>query len=282
MSSESSIDLVKQLIAHLDSLRSAGIVLVPRGVALELPNSAKLVELVEQVVKPVAQHFGMEQIRSSGDSEATPSFFATQPAPLPETPDGRRHSLKLLASEIADCNLCGELYSTRTQTVFGVGPVDPDVAFVGEAPGADEDRQGEPFVGRAGQLLDRIIVASGFTRKEVYIFNTLKCRPPNNRTPQASECTNCRPYFERQFDLVNPKYVVALGATAAKNLLQTGLGIGKLRGQVHQYRNRPLICTFHPSALLRDDSGAMRRDCWEDMKLLLRTMGRPIPDVKKG
>jgi DNA polymerase len=214
--------------------------------------------------------------------QETPSFFASPPIPPPDTPDGRRHALKLLATEIADCNLCGELYSTRTQTVFGVGPVDPDVAFVGEAPGADEDRQGEPFVGRAGQLLDRIIVASGFTRKEVYIFNTLKCRPPNNRTPQASECANCRPYFERQFELVSPKYVVALGATAAKNLLQTGLGIGRLRGQVHQYRNRPLICTFHPSALLRDDSGGMKRDCWEDMKLLLRTMGRPIPEVKKG
>jgi DNA polymerase len=156
------------------------------------------------------------------------------------------------------------------------------VAFVGEAPGADEDRQGEPFVGKAGQLLDRIIVASGFSRKEIYIFNTLKCRPPNNRTPHPSECANCRPFFEKQFDLVNPKYVVALGATAAKNLLQTGLGIGRLRGQVLQYRERPLICTFHPSALLRDETGVMKRQCWDDMKLLLNTMGRPIPEVKRG
>jgi DNA polymerase len=166
--------------------------------------------------------------------------------------------------------------------VFGVGPIDPDIAFVGEAPGADEDRQGEPFVGRAGQLLNRIIAACGFTRGDVYIFNTLKCRPPNNRTPTADECDNCRPFFEKQFDLINPKYVVALGATAAKSLLQTTTGIGRLRGKAYQYRGRPLVCTYHPSALLRDESGAMKRDCWEDMKFLLRTMGRPIPEVKRN
>jgi uracil-DNA glycosylase family 4 len=214
--------------------------------------------------------------------EAAQTFFASPPAPHPETPDGRRQALNMLASEISECNLCGELYSTRTQTVFGVGPIDPEIAFVGEAPGADEDRLGEPFVGRAGQLLDRIIVACGFTRKEVYIFNTLKCRPPNNRPPHASECANCRPYFEQQFELVNPRYIVALGGTAAKNLLQTGEGISSLRGKVCQYRGRPMICTFHPSYLLRDETGARKRECWDDMKLLLRTMGRPIPEAKRG
>jgi uracil-DNA glycosylase family 4 len=275
MSSDNSLNLVQQLLAHMESVRSAGITLVPRGEAIKLPEpSTQTNEVAEFEAKRLANHFGMEK------PPATP-YFVPPPIPFPDSPDGRRHALKVLATEISDCNLCGELYSTRTQTVFGVGPIDPDVAFVGEAPGADEDRQGEPFVGRAGQLLDRIIVACGFTRKEVYIFNTLKCRPPNNRTPLPEECSNCRPYFERQFELVNPKYVVAVGATAAKNLLQTTSGIGRLRGQVHQYRNRPLICTFHPSALLRDHSGAMKRDCWEDMKLLLRTMGRPIPEVKK-
>jgi DNA polymerase len=156
------------------------------------------------------------------------------------------------------------------------------VAFCGEAPGADEDRQGEPFVGKAGQLLTRIISGSGLKRDEVYIFNTLKCRPPGNRTPTTEECANCRPFFERQFDLIRPKHLVALGGTAAKSLLQTATGITRLRGHVYEYRGVPLICTFHPSALLREGGECMKRDVWEDMKLLLRTMGRPIPEVKKG
>jgi uracil-DNA glycosylase len=268
-SEESSFDLSQQLLAHLESLRAAGIMFAPRGPALELPKlSWRATEL--------------SSTPNLGQLEGTQSLLAPSPIPLPDSPEFRRQALTILASEISECNLCSELFSTRTQTVFGVGPLDPDVAFVGEAPGADEDRLGEPFVGKAGQLLNRIIGACGFTRKEVYIFNTLKCRPPNNRTPSPTECTNCRPYFERQFELVKPKHIVALGATAAKSLLQTGLGIGKLRGKVYQYGGRPLICTFHPSALLRDDSGAMKRDCWEDMKLLLQTMGRPIPDAKRG
>jgi uracil-DNA glycosylase len=275
MSSEEPINLSQQLLAHMESLRAAGIMFAPRGPALVLPKLTLPINEPDpaqsMVPKPGIQ------------PQTTPSLFvAAPPTLLPDSPSERRHALTVLASEISGCDLCSELFSTRTQTVFGVGTIDPDVAFVGEAPGADEDRMGEPFVGRAGQLLTRIIGACGFTRKEVYIFNTLKCRPPNNRLPTSSECDNCRPYFERQFELVRPKHVVALGATAAKNLLQTGLGIGKLRGKVYQYRDRPLICTFHPSALLRDDSGAMKRDCWEDMKLLLRTMGRPIPDVKRG
>jgi uracil-DNA glycosylase family 4 len=282
MPTESSLNLNQQLLAHMESLRIAGILFMPRGEPLELPNLVQ--QPNETAVTPKVRLEVQEPDRQSSPvkPETTAPFFASPPVPPPDTPDGRRHALKMLASEISECNLCGELFSTRTQTVFGVGPIDPDVAFVGEAPGADEDRQGEPFVGRAGQLLDRIIVASGFTRKEVYIFNTLKCRPPNNRPPHASECANCRPYFEQQFELVNPKYVVALGATAAKNLLQTGEGIGSLRGKVSQYRGRPLICTYHPSYLLRDETGTKKRECWDDMKLLLKTMGRPIPEVKRG
>ena len=247
------IDFARQVRAHLDALRAAGVTFVPRGEPLTIAPA------------PVA----------------VPEIVA-EPAPPPDPLAGRTRELTVLAAEVAGCNRCEGLFSTRTQTVFGVGPIDPDVAFVGEAPGADEDRTGEPFVGRAGQLLTRIINGCGFKREEVYIFNTLKCRPPGNRTPTPDECANCRPFFERQFDLVRPKFVVALGGTAAKSLLNTTTGITRLRGKLYEFRGVPLVCTFHPSALLRDESGAMKRDVWEDMKLLLRTMGREIPTVKKA
>lgn len=252
------IDLARQLRAHVESLRAAGVTFVPRGEPLRIAPA------------PV--------------SEPEP-----EPAPPPDPLAERKRELTVLASEVEKCDRCPELFATRRQTVFGVGPIDPDVAFVGEAPGGDEDRVGEPFVGKAGQLLTRIINGCGFKREEVYIFNTLKCRPPGaagsgsaNRPPTPEECANCRPFFERQFDLVRPKYVVALGGTAAKHLLNTSTGITRLRGRFYEYRGVPLICTFHPSALLRDETGAMKRDVWEDMKLLLRTMGREIPTVKKA
>jgi uracil-DNA glycosylase len=254
------IDLAQQLRYHLDALRAAGVLFVPRGEPLaHRPHLAQ----------PAAEQQGADAPRS--------------PGPPADPLEERRRELTVLAAEVAKCDRCADLFSTRTQTVFGVGPIDPDVAFVGEAPGADEDRQGEPFVGRAGQQLNDIITKGlKFKREEVYIFNTLKCRPPGNRTPTTEECANCRPFFERQFDLIRPRHLVALGGTAAKALLQTATGITRLRGKVYDYRGVPLICTFHPSALLRDDSGNMKRDVWEDMKLLLRTMGRPIPEVKKG
>lgn len=245
------IDITRQLRAHLESLRAAGVLFVPRGEPLTIAPAQPVVE----TAAPVAV------------SDPTAE---------------RRRELTVLAEEVSKCQRCESLFSTRTQTVFGVGPIDPDVAFVGEAPGADEDRQGEPFVGKAGQLLTRIITGSGFQRENVYIFNTLKCRPPGNRTPTTEEGANCRPFFDRQFDLIRPKHLVALGGVAAKALLQTTTGITRLRGKLYEYRGVPLICTFHPSALLRDDSGNMKRDVWEDMKLLLRTMGRPIPEVKRG
>jgi DNA polymerase len=274
MSSDNTIDIVPQLRAHLESLRAAGVMFVPR-----VSPDAPLRVAANQD----------EPVSVAAPPDVMPSLFEEAPAAVPDSPDTRRHALRVLAAEVEKCDRCAELFSTRTQTVFGVGTIDPPVAFVGEAPGGDEDRQGEPFVGKAGQLLTRIINACGFKRDEVYIFNILKCRPPgaagsgsSNRQPKPEECENCRPYFDRQFDLVKPKHVVALGATAAKNLLNTSTGIGKLRGKVYQFRGVPLICTFHPSALLRDDSGQYKRDCWEDMKLLLRTMGRPVPEVKRG
>ena len=191
--------------------------------------------------------------------------------------DERRLALTTLATEVKACTRCSELCSTRTQTVFADGAIGAELCFVGEAPGADEDAQGLPFVGAAGQLLNKIIVASGFTREEVYICNILKCRPPGNRTPLADEAANCRDFLERQLALVAPKYIVALGGCAATNLLKTTLSIAKLRGRFHDYNGVPVMVTYHPAYLLPHKAPEKKREVWDDMKMLLKKMGRPIP-----
>ncbi len=145
-------------------------------------------------------------------------------------------TLAILKQEVAPCTRCGELAATRTQTVFGVGNPHAQLCFLGEAPGADEDRLGEPFVGRGGQLLNKIIEACRLKREDVYILNMLKCRPPGNRNPLPEELTNCRPFLERQLELIQPEYICCLGAVASQNLLGTTTPIGKLRGKLHAYR----------------------------------------------
>ena len=274
-------DLARQLRLHLESLRAAGVEFVPAAAPVQLAAP-------EPVLDHAPPHPPDGPARAepalAGASGWSGSTLLEQPkAAVPNSPDSRRHELGVLAELVSRCDRCSELYSTRTQTVFGVGPVDPDVCFVGEAPGADEDAQGEPFVGRAGQLLNRIItLALGMRREDVYICNTLKCRPPNNRTPSPEERANCREYFDAQLALVKPKYIVCLGATAAKNVLGVNLGIGKLRGRVYHYNGIPVVCTYHPSAILREEPATtLRAACWEDMKLLLRTMGRPVPNTKQ-
>jgi DNA polymerase len=151
----------------------------------------------------------------------------------------------------------------------------PELCFIGEAPGADEDAQGEPFVGPAGQLLNRIITACGMKREEVYICNILRCRPPGNRTPLPNEAANCREYLDCTLDLIRPKFICCLGACAAQNLLDTTTSATRLRGRFHDYQGMPVLVTYHPSYLLRNP--AAKRDVWEDMKMLLARMGRPVP-----
>jgi uracil-DNA glycosylase family 4 len=189
----------------------------------------------------------------------------------------REQELQLLAKQVSECQRCSGLATTRTQTVFGVGPLDPPVFFLGEAPGADEDHTGEPFVGAAGQLFNRILASCGIKREEIYIANMLKCRPPGNRTPAATELSNCKPFLERQIALVQPKVICALGGCAAQNLLNTTESIGRLRRRFHDYRGIPVLCTYHPAFLLPHRSPDKKKDVWEDMKLLLQRLGRPIP-----
>jgi DNA polymerase len=163
------------------------------------------------------------------------------------------------------------LAAARMNTVFGTGPADARICFFGEAPGADEDASGEPFVGRAGQLLTKIIEACSLRREDVYILNVLKCRPPGNRPPATEEVASCRPFFERQFEVISPEYICCLGTSAAQALLKTDEPIGKLRKRWFSYGSAKVICTYHPSYLLRNP--AAKRDVWDDMRLMMADMG---------
>jgi uracil-DNA glycosylase family 4 len=189
-----------------------------------------------------------------------------------------RSSLELLTAirdDIGDCTRCKLHAQGRTQVVFGVGNPSADLMFVGEAPGADEDVQGIPFVGRAGQLLTKMIEAMGFSRDDVYIANVLKCRPPGNRNPEPDEIAMCQPFLFRQLASIQPKVVIALGAFAARTLLETQDPISRLRGRVFDYRGAKLIPTFHPSFLLR--SPGYKREAWDDLKKALAILGRQLP-----
>ena len=176
-----------------------------------------------------------------------------------------------LQKAVAVCTQC-DLHASRTQTVFGVGNRAADWLVIGEAPGKDEDLQGEPFVGRAGQLLNAMLLAIGLKREQVYIANILKCRPPNNRDPRPEEVACCEAYLLRQIELIQPKIILAVGRIAAQNLLGTDMPIGKLRGIAHRFRDTgiPLVATYHPAYLLR--SPAEKRKAWEDLKLAKRTL----------
>jgi DNA polymerase len=194
-----------------------------------------------------------------------------QPAAAPLTFSRNAvEALRAIREDIGDCTRCKLHTLGRTQVVFGVGNADADLMFVGEAPGADEDVQGIPFVGRAGQLLTKIIEAIGLTRDEVYIANIIKCRPPQNRNPEPDEVATCEPFLFRQIDIIKPKIIVALGKYAAQTLLRTEMPISRLRGQQFDYRGATLIPTFHPAYLLRNPSS--KREVWEDMKLVKRLL----------
>ena len=196
----------------------------------------------------------------STDPASTESGLGETDPPLTS---GAPDLLKGIEADLGECTRC-KLHQGRTTLVFGEGNPNANLMFVGEAPGRDEDRQGVPFVGRAGQLLTRIIAAIGLTREDVYIANVIKCRPPNNRNPESDEIQTCEPFLFRQVDVIQPRVVVALGAFAIRTLLHTDQAISSVRGQIFDYRGAKLIPTFHPAFLLR--SPDRKRDVWEDMK----------------
>lgn len=184
-------------------------------------------------------------------------------------------ALDEVASVVAQCTRCAELARTRTQTVFGAGNPSARLVFCGEAPGADEDRQGVPFVGAAGHLLNKILAACTLRREDVYLLNILRCRPPGNRTPAPNEAANCREYLDAQLSIIQPEFICCLGACAAQSLLGTTQALGKLRGRFHDYRGIRVLCTYHPAYLLRNPTA--KRPTWEDMQILMAAMGIVIP-----
>ena len=204
--------------------------------------------------------------------------------------DGRNKAdlLGAIRERVGACTRCAHLACSRTQTVFGVGNPDADLMFIGEAPGADEDQQGEPFVGRAGQLLTRILKAMNFAREDVYIANILKCRPDmpagsfGNRPPTPTEMQTCRPYLVEQIDIIQPSVLVALGAVAVEGLLGTRAAMRELRGRWHTYNNIPLMITYHPAYLLRNQAPSEKRKVWEDMLLVLERLEQPISERQQN
>jgi DNA polymerase len=183
-------------------------------------------------------------------------------------------ALSAIREDIGDCTRC-RLHKGRTNIVFGVGNANAELMFVGEGPGADEDEQGEPFVGRAGQLLNNMISAMGLKRSDVYIANVVKCRPPGNRTPESDECDTCFPFLDRQIEVIRPKVIVALGAVAAKNLLALNDSMGRLRGRWYDYKGARLAVTYHPAYLLRDPR--QKKETWKDLQMVMKYLGLRAP-----
>lgn len=225
--------------------------------------------------------------RSRGAVRPAPQAASVTPGPTssPEVAPLARHPggpppdaprrLEVLAEQVRSCTSCG-LHAGRKQAVFARGTGVSRLCFVGEGPGADEDEQGFPFVGKAGQLLDRMIAAMGFERDEVYVCNVVKCRPPNNRKPEPPEIAACAPYLHQQIELLDPEVIVALGATAVEGLLGVTGGITRMRGRMKLYKGRIAVMpTFHPAYLLRNP--AAKADVWKDLQAVVRQMGRQLP-----
>ncbi len=244
---------VRSVVQRLESLQQAGVTHVKKVPKYHAPPRAEAA------------------IDQTGPTRGPAASASTDP---------RCAALAAVARDVAACTRCAELARTRTQTVFGVGNPYARLVFCGEAPGADEDRLGEPFVGRAGQLLNDILVKGMKMRREdVYILNILRCRPPGNRTPSPVEAAACREYLDRQLEIIQPEFICCLGAVAAQNLLGTDATIGRLRGRVHDYHGIKVVCTYHPAYVLRNPQA--KRPVWDDIQLLMVEMEKKTDEGGK-
>ncbi|MDB2525253.1 uracil-DNA glycosylase [Mariniblastus sp.] len=293
--------LAKLLGQHLLSLQAAGLTHIPKRTGESTLDLQQLLATAESDALPLAEataapadstdknyspsnpNHSASEIKEAPRPNYSETTATNKPAAAPTinpanfdvsqrlTTPQREEALQILQTEISKCTRCDDLAKMRTQTVFGVGSPNARLVFVGEAPGADEDRIGEPFVGEAGKLLDKILTACKLQRENIFILNTIKCRPPGNRNPSQDELANCWGYAERQLDIIQPEFICCLGSVAARTLLKTTQSLGKLRKQFHSYRGSRVLVTYHPAYLLRTPSA--KRHVWEDMKMLMKEMG---------
>ncbi len=275
--------LVDAAVRHLEELKSQGsrfVTVSPEALrALGAPAPARARESRVESRTP--------EIARAAQPAPPPPTFEIRPATLSTTPTAKAQAIAEIRERAWQCVKCSHLASTRKNVVFGVGNPEAELMFVGEAPGADEDIQGEPFVGAAGQLLTKMIQTMGLARDQVYIANILKCRPDmpadssGNRKPTAEEMQTCIPYLHEQIDVIKPKVLVALGGTAVEGLLQKS-GISKLRGQWQTYRGIPLMPTYHPAFLLHNQAVSEKRKVWEDLLAVMEKLGLPITAKQRG
>ena len=298
-------ELLDATVRHLEDLKSRGVRHVavsqetlralaqPAGAGSQIPDLKSQIKQAAEAatVKSAIQ----SEIRNPKSEIGEQSTLLTLPGEKtvssqspPLDPKAKAAAFAALRERALVCVKCPHLASSRKNVVFGVGSIDAQLMFVGEAPGADEDEQGEPFVGRAGQLLTKIIQATGLQRADVYIANILKCRPDTpgqsagNRKPTSDEMATCIPYLHEQIDLIRPRVIVALGATAVDGLLGKTLGITKLRGTWKTYRGTPLMPTYHPAYLLRNQAMSEKRKVWEDMLAVMEKLGMPISEKQRN
>ncbi|HEY4416078.1 MAG TPA: uracil-DNA glycosylase [Verrucomicrobiae bacterium] len=279
-------ELLDATIQHLENLKSRGVrhvAVAPETLrALALP--VKSGQFQVSSVPPKAPVPKAETVKLETKILASPVPATGNQQPATE----KATAFAVLQARALACVKCPNLASSRKNVVFGVGNIDAQLMFVGEAPGADEDAQGEPFVGAAGQLLTKIISATGLSRSDVYIANILKCRPDTpgqssgNRKPTPEEMQTCLPYLHEQIDLIRPKVLIALGATAVEGLLGKTVGITKLRGNWQEYRGTPLMPTYHPAYLLRNQAMSEKRRVWEDMLAVMEKLGLPISEKQRN
>lgn len=304
---ESGLDLVH---TALRDLQDRGVALKASAEALErlastpaasvAPRGAESVARDVGPVRPVGQPSARTKDVDENDGRLPRVVSALAPAPAPSAvrlplesriaplEGTKAERLAAMRTPVLACMICEHLAKRRTQVVFGVGNPEAELMFVGEAPGEDEDKQGEPFVGKAGLLLTKIIETMGFPREEVYIANVLKCRPdmppgmPGNRKPKPEEMKTCLPYLREQIDIIRPRVIVALGNTAMEGLIGSTEPMAKLRHRWHDFHGTPLMATYHPAYLLRNQSPSEKRKVWEDMLMVLERLGRPITEKQQN
>ena len=290
--------VVRSLRQRLESLRRAGIDRIPSPPLLPPRPPSSRVKAQTEPISPSSEA-GVPPSRVADVAPPHRQVASVPSTPLPPPapavslfgPDGletpavpveeRPARLLALARRVAACSRCPLLAASRTQTVFGVGSPNARLMFIGEAPGADEDRLGEPFVGRAGVLLtDMITKGMGLTREEVYIANVLKSRPPENRNPEPDEIAQCLPYLDEQIEIIRPEFLCLLGLVAASSLLNTALPLHRLRSRWHRYKGIATVVTYHPAYLLRNPSD--KKKAWEDLQMLMKAMGLAPPGRRGG